>query len=161
MHTYSEAQHLLGLFAFRGAEMQSSDYVPGISGWKIDIDKDYFEIRGGSERPVRIGNLDKAPSPKAEPQAPDPKPFIVVDGVTYISGAEVERQAIAKLKLAQGWSVKAALLDGRYVFTGVGVGPRSQVSADQFVTDADSFADVVRKVLREELRPGGLLHRNA
>ncbi|GFM89307.1 hypothetical protein PSCICO_47060 [Pseudomonas cichorii] len=139
--------------------MQSSVYVPGVSGWKIKFGKDFVEFHRDSRDPVRIGNLDEAPSPKAEPKAPDPKPFIVVDGVTYISGAEVERQTIAKLKLAQGWSVKAALLDGRYVFTGVGVGPRSQVSADQFVTDADSVADVVRKVLREELRPGGLLHR--
>ncbi|GFM73589.1 hypothetical protein PSCICL_45810 [Pseudomonas cichorii] len=130
--------------------MQSSDYVPGVSGWKM-FKEGRLEVDGAVR--VDLG--------KAAEENPQPKPFIVVDGVTYISEAEVERQTIAKLELVQGWSVKTALLDVRYVVTGMGIGLRSQVSADQFATDAESVADVVRKVLREELRPGGLLHRNA
>lgn len=120
--------------------MQNDDYAPNVSGYKVKFGKDFVEFHCGPQGPVRIGDLDKTLSPKTEPQTPAPSLFIVVGGVTLIREAEVERGTIAKPELA--------------VY-------QPQVSADQFSADAESVADVVRKVLREELRPGGLLHRNA
>ncbi|AHF68701.1 hypothetical protein PCH70_35490 [Pseudomonas cichorii JBC1] len=51
------------------------------------------------------------------------------------------------------------MLNGRHIVCGIG--PQGHASADQVATDAESVADVVRKILREELRPGGLLYRRA
>ncbi|QQX60928.1 hypothetical protein [Pseudomonas chlororaphis] len=87
-----------------------------------------------------------------------PKPFIVIDGVTYISEAEVERASIASAKLGDDWKVKTVLLNGKYVATGIGLGVDSQflASADKFALKTPS--DLIRDVLRAELRPGGILH---
>ncbi len=139
--------------------MQSNDYVPDVSGWKIKFGKDFLEFNCGSRGPVQIGNLDKVPSPKVEPQAPAPSLFIVIGGVTLIRDAEVECDTTSKPELVRDWSVKTTLLNGRHIACGIGPGPEGQASADQVATDVESVADVVRKVLREELRPGGLLHR--
>ncbi|GFM90807.1 hypothetical protein [Pseudomonas cichorii] len=139
--------------------MQSSVYVPGVSGYKVKFGKDFVEFHCGPQGPVRIGDLDKALSPKTEPQTPAPSLFIVVGGVTLIRDAEVECDMGSKSELVQGWSVKTALLNGRHIVCGIG--PQGHASADQVATDAESVADVVRKILREELRPGGLLYRRA
>ncbi|BAV74185.1 bacteriophage host specificity protein [Pseudomonas chlororaphis subsp. aurantiaca] len=64
-----------------------------------------------------------------------PKPFIVIDGVTYISEAEVERASIACAKLGDDWKVKTVLLNGKYVATGIGLSPESQ-----FLVNADRWA---------------------
>lgn len=98
--------------------MQSADYVPGVSGWMMG--KDIIEINGGPWGPVRIGNLDKAVEP--ESSEAEPKPFIVVDGVTYISQAEVERCSITKAKLGAMWSMKTELRSGTSYVSGIGIG---------------------------------------
>lgn len=85
--------------------MQSKNYIPGVSGWKMHKDG-RLEIEGV----VRV-----AVTPSAD-EKPQHLPFIVVDGVTYISAAEVERGTIAKLK------VNVELRDGKYVSTGFNIG---------------------------------------
>jgi hypothetical protein len=106
--------------------MQSSDYVPGVSGWKLE--KGVMELFGPWGN-IRLADLDKTP----EPVAP-PKPFIVVDGVTYIRQDQIDESSIQDAKLTPEWTVKMELLSGKYVVTGIGLGLSSQflVSADRF-----------------------------
>jgi hypothetical protein len=99
--------------------MQSPDFVEGVSGWRLS--KDRLELYG-AHYPVILGKLDE---PEPEVSEKSPKPFIIVDGVTYI------RQA----KLDANWQVKIEPLNGKYVATGVGVGLESQ-----FLVDADRYA---------------------
>jgi hypothetical protein len=167
--------------------MQSSDYVPGVSGWKIE--KRSVEINGGPWGPICIGDLSKSSAPESDAVEPPPKPFIVVDGVTYISQAEVERASIAGSKIADMWSVKLQVgAQGQYVAAGLGLGGQEKQQTDfdkalakgadavfellaQMISDTQlgaelkgcapsSIADQVRDAIRAEIRPGGLLHRN-
>lgn len=91
--------------------MHSHNYVPGVSGWKL--------YENGN---LEIDGLIRSGPAKGEAVKAEPKPFIVVDGVTYISEAEVERGSITKAKLDAMWSVKTELRNGNYVCVGVGVG---------------------------------------
>lgn len=102
--------------------MQSADYVPGVSGWKMD--QGLFELNGGPHGPIRIG----------KPEEPERNPseellaafcltkhdlaeqFLVVDGTTYINEAFVRTAAFEvsdpKIKVtvtAGGKSVAAGL----------------------------------------------------
>jgi hypothetical protein len=177
--------------------MQSENYVPGVSGWKINTDTGAFEL---ASETVQVSGSDPKALYTGKRLKKEPKPFIVVDGVTYISQAEVERGSITKARIGDNWTVKTPLLNGRHVATGFGVGIDSQ-----FLVDADRFAikepakaevgmdtgdagkvlgrlmsklsettlrdaikdwspaapaDQVREVIRTEMKPGGLLHRN-
>jgi hypothetical protein len=103
--------------------MQSANYIPGVSGWKMSKDGQ-LEVNGAIRVVLREAAEDK----------PEPKPLIVVDGVIYISEVEVERATIANRKIAQDSSVTTVLLSGRCVATSMGMGIESQflVSADKF-----------------------------
>lgn len=118
---------------------QSHNYVPGVSGWKVD-NKGVLVLNDGNQRviakmlmvttagpgqtndqaaqAVRDAVCDerKLDGPKTAP------PFIVVDGITYISEAEVERGSIAKAKISDNRSVKMEWCNGRYVVAGTGIG---------------------------------------
>ncbi|CAI8754049.1 DUF1983 domain-containing protein [Pseudomonas chlororaphis] len=76
--------------------MQSPDFVEGVSGWRLS--KDRLELYGMAS-PVILGNLDAPESRSATDQS---KPFIVIDGVTYINQAEVERASITNAKIVAG-----------------------------------------------------------
>lgn len=150
--------------------MQSANYVPGVSGWKMHKEG-RLEVNGD----VRVV-LSEAAEDK-----PEPKPFIVVDSVMHISEAEVERAKIAKIKIKQDWSLKTVLLDGRHVLAGIGLGVDQQflVSADKFAVNGRCGTDMldeltaiisttelaadlrekIKEVIREESQPGGILHR--
>lgn len=150
--------------------MQSSDYVPGVSGWKMHKDG-RLEIEGA----VRVGV-----TPSAEDK-PLPPPFMIMDGVVYISQAEIKRGTIENPQIVKDWSVKTVPLNGRHVVSGIGMGVDSQflVSADQFaingrdaseilseissmISETQLVADLrekIKGVIREELQPGGILHR--
>ncbi|RON05148.1 DUF1983 domain-containing protein [Pseudomonas brassicacearum] len=177
--------------------MQSSNYVPGVSGWKIDPASGAFEM--ASDRVAVVGTDPKAIySGKSQPK--EPKPFVVVDGATYISQAEVVRVSVAAHKIGGHYSVKLRTTeDGKVYMAGMASPLISQfiVSADRFaITPPTEFeeapargagavmdllagkicdtqlgadlksgritaiADQVRDVIRSEMRPGGLLHRN-
>ena len=114
--------------------MQSHNYVPGVSGWKID-QSGRLELNDGNRRVIASMIMVTTAGPgltndqaaesitaavteeiQARAQADaasasrigtlastiNPKPFIVVDGVTYISEAEVERASITKAKAYAG-----------------------------------------------------------
>lgn len=105
--------------------MQSADYVPGVSGWRME--KGWFEINGGPHGPVRIGNLEASVEAPSDEQLAAlcltrqdlAEPFIVVDGVTYINQALVGHSAVDagdfKVKLCMGEH-------GQYVVAGIGAG---------------------------------------
>ncbi|RRV49584.1 hypothetical protein [Pseudomonas sp. p106] len=71
--------------------MQSADYVPGVSGWKME--NGLIEMNGGPHGPVRIGSLDAEEVKPTDEQLAAicltrqdlAEPFIVVDGITYIN----------------------------------------------------------------------------
>ncbi|ASN67627.1 hypothetical protein 9F7_18 [uncultured Caudovirales phage] len=84
--------------------MQSADYVPGVSGWKMD--QGLIELNGGPHGPVRIGNLEEPERNPSEEQLAAfcltkqdlAEPFLVVDGITYINEASL-RDATFDMKL--------------------------------------------------------------
>lgn len=102
--------------------MQSANYVPGVSGWKLH--------KNGSLEFKSSGDPCLSSVGKEEP----PKPFIVVDGVVYIRQASIDESSAQEAKLAPEWTIKLELLNGKYVATGIGLGLSSQllVSADRF-----------------------------
>ncbi|RDL24157.1 DUF1983 domain-containing protein [Pseudomonas jessenii] len=84
---------------------------------------------------VRIGNL-AAPEPEHGPVEQPAKPFVVVDGTTYLNEAFIDDSMIARAKIASNWSVKMQVTQGgQYVAAGIGLGFPSQflVRADRFV----------------------------
>lgn len=89
---------------------------------------------------VRIGNLEK-------PDAP--KPFIIVDGVTYIREGFIEDATVTSAKIDTNWSVKMQLTaDGRYVAAGIGQGLDSQfpVNAERFaIQEPTEFEQAMAK----------------
>lgn len=110
--------------------MQSHNFVEGVSGWRLSKDK--LELFGGPW-PIIIGNLD---APESRSATEQPKPFIVVDGVTFIRKEEVDNASIASPKLSDDWKVEVATLPAgeRYV-VGFGAGIDSQ-----FLVNADRYA---------------------
>lgn len=123
--------------------MQSNDFIEGVSGWRLAPGK--LEIYGGAD-PVIIGNLDASEAGDVQS-----KPFIVVDGVTYINAGFI-KEAYVESQLAANWSVRVHLgADGRPFAAGLGIG---ELEGFEF-----NLADQVKEVIRSELRQGGLLWR--
>jgi len=145
--------------------MQSHNYVPGVSGWKID-QSGRLELNDGNRRVIASMIMVTTAGPgltndqaaesitaavteeiQARAQADavsasligtlestiNPKPFIVVDGVTYMNEAFIKESSIG-VKIAKDWSVKAELHNGDYVVAGIGLGIDSQClfSAEKF-----------------------------
>lgn len=73
------------------------------------------------------------------------KHYVVIDGQVFISQAEVDAG-----KLTIGCTIKTeTLLDGRKVMAGLACPSQFEITEP---------AETVRQVIREELRPGGMLH---
>lgn len=88
----------------------------------------------------RLGNLN-APEPEHGTADQPAKPFVVVDGTTYLNEAIIKDGTIARAKIASNWSVKMQVTqDGKYVAAGIGLGFPSQflVSADRFAIKESS-----------------------
>lgn len=99
--------------------IQSSNYVPGVSGWKFDQAADTFEInglpaersnviiKGGrlviSENDTPRCVLDHLPDLRDGQQV---KPFIVVDGVTYIRQSFIDDGTVTRAIIAQECSAR-------------------------------------------------------
>lgn len=90
--------------------MQSANYVPGVSGWKLH--------KNGSVEFNSSGDPCLSSVGKEEP----PKPFIVVDGVTYIRQESIDESSAQEAKLTPEWTIKLELLGGKYVVAGIGLG---------------------------------------
>ncbi|WP_460421870.1 hypothetical protein [Pseudomonas sp. ZL2] len=73
------------------------------------------------------------------------KPFFIIDGQMFINQAEVDAG-----KLAAVYTIKTQTLPGGYkVMTGL---------VDPWRFEVTDPADAIRQVIREELRPGGMLN---
>ncbi|UZE12772.1 DUF1983 domain-containing protein [Pseudomonas sp. B21-053] len=117
--------------------MQSQDFVEGVSGWRMS--KGRIELYG-SPYPIILGKLDT-------PEPEQPKPFVVIDGVVYISQAEVERGSIANAKISDTWSVRlAADTNGQLYAAGIDIGLGSQFLADRFAVNGRDASDVFREI---------------
>lgn len=108
--------------------MQSHDYVPGVSGWKIDPTTGAFELCSNQ---VTVSGFDPRATYSSKPMDEANEPYIIEGGKMYINGA-----ALDKL-------VKEATTD------------RIKIKIS-----TPSITDEVRDVLRDELKPGGMLYRS-
>lgn len=112
--------------------LQTHDYVPGISGMKIDLKTGKFELNGGRITPgikleggvltithdgVVRTQITGLPDFQASEQ---PKAFIVVDGVTYINEAYFKTASAEDKVTAQG-AVRTVLLNDKLVMVGIGL----------------------------------------
>lgn len=169
--------------------MQSADYVPGVSGWKMD--KGLLEVNGGPCGPVRIGVLE---DPEVRPsegrlaaccltKQDVAEPFIVVDGVTYINQAIFNQGFVDPGRFKVNLTVNER---GQHVVAGIGLGVGEFEHArakgagavldyvaqaiegtaldsslrDQIDRSNSDLREAIREVIRNEIRPGGMLCRN-
>ncbi|PYB87166.1 hypothetical protein [Pseudomonas fulva] len=80
-------------------------------------------------------------------------PFVVIDGQVFIPDAMVKSPAIDPCT----YSLKVTMGDdGRFYIAGVGIGVSTVASE---LNLGPSLEKDVRRLLREELKPGGMLHR--
>lgn len=103
-------------------------------GTQIKIEGGVITITQDGVLRFRIGNLAAAEPEHGTVEQPA-KPFIVVDGTTYLSEAFIKDCTITSGKIASNWSVKMqANAQGKYI-AGLGLGYPSRflVSADRFV----------------------------
>lgn len=114
--------------------MQSADYVPGVSGWKMD--QGLIELNGGPHGPVRIGNLEEPERNPSEEQLAAfcltkqdlADPFLVINGITYINEAFVRAAAFGISEPKIKVTVTAG---GNTVAAGLGMG----ISQERLDTD--------------------------
>jgi hypothetical protein len=166
--------------------MQSHNFKPGVSGWKLHKNGS-FEFNSSGDPCLLSLDKEKLVAPldeitranathesSARCQADEvtathigamqcnlPKPFVVVDGVTYIRQDHVDKSSVQAAKLAPEWTVKLRLVDGQYVAAGIGLGIASQflVSANQlaikepngFEAAREKGADAVTNFLADKI----------
>lgn len=159
--------------------MQSADYVPGVSGWKINTATGEFEVNSDA---VSVSGVDPNARYCGRSQAMSAESFIVHGGKVYISQAMIDQCVIDPAR----WAVKLERNgNGQYVAAGIGLGVsefekarakgagavldficetvgRSALASslrDEIDAKESSLHDAVREVIRKETRPGGMLYR--
>lgn len=97
--------------------IQSSNFVPGVSGWKIDTKTGEFEMHCAA---LSVVGKDEAARYGGAAVTHSPKRSIVIDGVTYINEACI-KEASVEGKLPVFYTIKASILSsGEAVLVGVG-----------------------------------------
>ena len=125
--------------------IQSSNYRPKLSdgtggaGWKLNGETGEFEINGA----VRVRLSGAASDDKTEP-----KPFIVVDGVTYIRQSFIDDAVVTQECSAR--AAADAAISSRVSSIEVSLGQLQS----QFVVDADrfSFNDRIASEILHDIR---------
>lgn len=118
--------------------IQSSNFVPGVSGWKIDTKTGEFEMHCAA---LSVVGKDEAARYGGAAVTHSPKRYIVIDGVTYINEACI-KEASVEGKLPVFYTIKASILSsGKAVM--VGVGP---------LGECESLAKAIK-----DLQPGAAL----
>ncbi|MFJ3121057.1 hypothetical protein ACIPI6_31525 [Pseudomonas protegens] len=140
--------------------MQSSNFVEGVSGWRIADGR--IELYGGPAPII----LEKAPGPG--------KPSVVVDGVTYISEAFIKDGAITRTTVGDkpylagfgaGVELPFVVKADRFAINGRDTSETldmiaGKISETELGAGLKSpIADQVREVIRAECKPGGMLYR--
>ena len=145
--------------------IQSSNYVPGVSGWKLDQATGTFEINGlpreRSNTVIKDGKLviSTNGSPRVVldnlPDLSDVqelKPFIVVDGVTYIRQSFIDDATVTKALITQECSARAAAdaaISSRVSSIETSLGklqPQFVVSADRFSFNDRCASEILRDI---------------
>ena len=110
--------------------IQSSNFVPGVSGWKIDTKTGEFEMHCAA---LSVVGKDEAARYGGAAVTHSPKRSIVIDGVTYINEACI-KEASVEGRLPVFYTIKASILSsGEAVL--VGVGP---------LDERESLADAIK-----------------
>lgn len=110
--------------------IQSSNFVPGVSGWKIDTKTGEFEMHCAA---LSVVGKDEAARYGGAAVTHSPKRSIVIDGVTYINEACI-KEASVEGRLPVFCTIKASILSsGEAVL--VGVGP---------LDERESLADAIK-----------------
>lgn len=110
--------------------IQSSNFVPGVSGWKIDTKTGEFEMHCAA---LSVVGKDEAARYGGAAVTHSPKRSIDIDGVTYINEACI-KEASVEGKLPVFYTIKASILSsGEAVL--VGVGP---------LDERESLADAIK-----------------
>lgn len=130
--------------------IQSTDYVPGVSGWKIDTDTGAFELASSG---VAVLGADPKAVYCGKSRKESQKPFIVVDGVTYIRQGFIDDATVTKALITQECSARAAAdaaISSRVSSIEVSLGQLQS----QFVVDADrfSFNDRIASEILHDIR---------
>ena len=115
-----------------------------VAGSRINLAGGVLSISHDGALRAQIGGLQKDENPA---------PFIIVDGVTYISDAAITEAIITSAdigsKLAANWSLKMQVnASGQYVAAGMGLGLPSQflVSADRFAVNGRDASEILRDI---------------
>jgi len=127
--------------------MQSHNYVPGVSGWKLHHDG-HIELNDSPQGSVRIGSRSSLDQEQ---------PFVVEDRQLKLSRAQIDDAVAecAKFVDVSRFQIKLSLSQsGDAYVTGVGIDPNSVASER-----AEELDHRIRAVLEAELRPGGILRR--
>lgn len=107
------------------------------AGTQIKIEGGVTTITHDGVIRFRIGNLAAAEPEHGTADQPA-KPFVVVDGTTYLNEAFIKDGTVDG-KIATNWQVKLELYNGRYVAAGIGLG------FDRFALEIERrSADAVR-----------------
>ncbi|SNB84568.1 hypothetical protein SAMN02745900_04452 [Pseudomonas sp. URIL14HWK12:I8] len=143
--------------------MQSANYVPGVAGWKIHEGL-RLELNDGNRRIYAEVKIVTTAGPgqtneQAAQSIRETADSVAVERLTtqvtrqndnlptadasgYITGEKPARQAAEDLRRQEAADIAAAqLVSGLSGYEG-------------------NLAEMVRRVIREELKPGGMLHRD-
>jgi hypothetical protein len=131
--------------------MQSADYVPGVSGWKIE--NGLIELNGGPHGVVRLGDIDK-PEAMASQFFVDPARWAIklranTQGQYVAAGIGLDLSEFEQAK-SKGADAVLDYIGAAICNTQLGQGLKSRTN---------ELSELIRQVIRQELRPGGLLHR--
>ncbi|AZC19557.1 hypothetical protein [Pseudomonas sp. CMR5c] len=78
--------------------MQSHDYVPGVSGWKIDPTTGAFELCSNQ---LTVSGFDPRATYCQKPQAEADEVFVVVDGKMYINRAAIDHSLVTNIRITE------------------------------------------------------------
>lgn len=116
--------------------MQSNNFVEGVSGWRMS--RGLIEMYGGPA-PIILGSL-------SEPEPEQPKPFIVVDGVTYINATCI-KDALVEPKISVHYTIKPQVLNGKLVFAGFHIDDCDTRPEYEKARDAGAMDEYFAKIL--------------
>lgn len=141
--------------------MQSADYVPGVSGWKINTATGEFEVNSDA---VSVSGVDPNARYCGRSQAMIDQ--CVIDSARW--AVKLERNGngqyvaagiglgVSEFEKARAKGV-GAVLD--FICETVGRSALASSLRDEIDAKESSLHDAVREVIRKETRPGGMLYR--
>ena len=143
--------------------MQSANYVPGVSGWKINIRTGEFEMADGVHVVEgRDPNLHLSMRLPMLTEAPEAKPFLVSSDRFAVKVEKNGNGDVVCAGIGQGLSEfeKAEAKGAGAVLDYICAAICDTQLGQELKSRTNELSESVRQILRQELRPGGLLHRH-